>query len=75
MFELSSPASPGVMIFPISLEDSMLYIMTSESAEDATINLRDKSTGVRLSLRLVGQHAALALIGKQKKTVLAKYGF
>jgi hypothetical protein len=53
----------------------MLYIMTSESAEDATINLRDKSTGVRLSLRLVGQHAALALIGKQKKTVLAKYGF
>jgi len=75
MFELSSPASPGVMIFPISLEDSMLYIMTSESAEDATINLRDKSTGVRLSLRLAGQHAALALIGKQKKTVLAKYGF
>jgi hypothetical protein len=75
MFELSSPASPGVLIFPISLEDSMLYIMTSESAEDATINLRDKSTGVRLSLRLVGQHAALALIGKQKKTVLAKYGF
>ena len=75
MFELSSAVSPGVLIFPISLADTVLYIMTSESADDATINLRDKSTGVRLSLKLAGQHAALALIGKQKKTVLAKYGF
>lgn len=75
MFELGSPVSPGVLIFPIALADSVLYIMTSESADGAAVDLRDKSTGVRLSVKLVAQHAAMALIGRQKKAVLAKYGF
>jgi hypothetical protein len=75
MFDLQSTLSPGVLIFPIVLEDSVLYIMASESADDAKINLRDKLTGARLSLQLPGQHAALAMIGKRNKAVLAKYGF
>ncbi len=75
LFDLQSALSPGVLVFPIVLEDSVLYIMASESAEDAKIDLRDKITGVRLTLRLPGQRAALALIGKRDKAVLAKYGF
>jgi hypothetical protein len=64
-----------VLVFPIVLEDSVLYIMASESAGESKIDLRDKLTGVRLSLQLAGQHAAIALISKQNKTVVARYGF
>ena len=75
MFELASPVSPGVLIFPTVLQDSVLYVMASESAEDTRIDLRDRLTGVRLMLQLPAQHAALVLIGKQEKAVVAKYGF
>jgi len=75
MFDLQSPSSPGGLVFPMVLEDSVLYIMVSESAEDSRIDLRDKLTGVRLSLQLSRQHAAIALIGKKEKAVVARYGF
>jgi len=75
MFDLQSTLSPGVMVYPVALEDSVLYVMTSESADDAKVDLRDKLTGVRLTLQLARQHAAVALIGKQEKGVVARYGF
>jgi hypothetical protein len=64
-----------VLVFPIVLEDSVLYIMASETGDDARVDLRDRITGVRLSLQLPSQHAALALIGKHNKAIVAKYGF
>jgi len=74
MFE--APAiSPGVLVFPIVLEDSVLYVMESESATDPKLDLRDKSTGVRLNLQLSSQHAAIVLLGKHSHAVVAKYGF
>jgi hypothetical protein len=57
------------------LEDSVVYVMVSDAAEDVKIDLRDKLTGARLSLLLPSQHAAIAVIGKREKTVVAKYGF
>ncbi len=79
MFELQSErqsaASPGVLIFPTVLDDSVLYVMVSDAAEDAKIDLRDNLTGARLSLLLPAQHAAIAVIGKREKVVVAKYGF
>jgi hypothetical protein len=75
IFELRSTLPPGVLVYPVVLEDSILYVMTSENADDTKIDLEDKFTGVRMTLPLPAQHAALALIGKQKKTILAKYGF
>jgi hypothetical protein len=74
-FELESPLPSGVLVYPVVLEDSILYVMVSENADDAKIGLRDKLTGVQLTLRLPSQHGALALIGKQQKSVVAKYGF
>jgi hypothetical protein len=53
----------------------VLYVFISDSAEDSEIALRDKFTGARLNLGLRGQHAALALIDRQSKTVAARYGF
>jgi hypothetical protein len=39
------------------------------------IDLRDALTGVRLTLKLPAQRAAIALLGKYEKAILAKYGF
>jgi len=63
------------LIYATVLEDAVLYVMISDAAEDTKIDLRDKATGARLSLTIPAQHAALAVIGKREKTVVAKYGF
>jgi len=74
-FELQSVVPAGVLISSIELQDSVLYVLESENEADATIDLRDDVTGARLTLKLPAQHAALALIGKQAKAVIVKYGF
>ncbi len=71
-YELTAALSPGVLVFPVVLDDSVLYVMESDSGDDANIDLRDKLTGVHLTVRLRAQHAALAVIGKQTKSVMAK---
>ena len=58
------------MVYPVSLEDSILYIIVSDNAEDSKIDLRDKSTGVRLTLSLPAERAALMLIGRKEKAVI-----
>jgi hypothetical protein len=75
MFDLLSPLSPGVLVFPTVMQDSVLYVVVSDGAEDSNVDLRDKTTGARLTIPLASQHAAMAVIGKQSKTVVAKYGF
>jgi hypothetical protein len=72
-FELLVPISPGVMVYPISLDDSVLYVIVSDNADDVKVDLRDKSTGVRVTLNLPQEHAALVLIGKKEKTVIGSY--
>ena len=74
-FDLQTQLSPGVLVYPTVLDDSVLYVMTSDSAEDAKIDLRDKLTGAGLSLQLPAGHAALAIIGKKPSSLIAKYGF
>ena len=74
-FELLSALPAGVLISATELQDSVLYILESENAEDAAVDLHDAITGTRLTLKLPAQHAAMALIGKQEKAVIARYGF
>ena len=74
-FELQSPVSSGVLIYPTVLQDSVMYILVSDSADEESIDLRDNLTGARLTMRLPAQHAAIALIGLQSKQVIVKYGF
>lgn len=66
---------PGVMAYSFPLEDSILYIFTSDAAQDSSISLHDKATGTDFNFSLPAEHAALALIGKKEKAVIAKYGF
>ena len=75
MFELQSPLVHGVLVYPIELQDSVLYVLVSDSADDAKVDLRDTLTGTRLTLPLASQHAAIAVIGKHEKGVVARYGF
>jgi hypothetical protein len=74
-YELKSPLPPGVLAYPVVLGDSILYVLASESADDTKVDLLDKLSGVRLTFKLPAQHAALALIGKRQKALVAKYGF
>jgi len=50
-------------------------VLESESDQDAAIDLHDDATNTNVKLSLRAQHAALALIDKKSKTVVAKYGF
>ena len=74
-FELLSPLPSSVLVYSTELQDSVLYILESENADDTPIDLRDTITGARLTLRLSAQHAAIVLVGKQERSVIAKYGF
>ena len=64
-----------MLVFPATLADSMLYVLISDSANDTAINLRDQSTGVSIAFTLPAEHAAIAVIGKKEKRIVAKYGF
>ena len=74
-FDFQKVLAPGVVAYPIALEDSVLYVFVSDSAEDQQVELRDRATGAPLKFTLPAQHAALALIGKKEKAVIAKYGY
>jgi hypothetical protein len=63
------------MCYPIQLENSVLYVIVSDNAETEQVELRDRTTGAELNFLLPGEHAALALVGKKEKSVIAKYGF
>jgi hypothetical protein len=75
MFTPQSPLPPGVLVFPTVLADSVLYVVVSDSAKDTTINLRDQSTNVQIVFSLPAEHAAIAVVGKKQKQVVAQYGF
>ncbi|HWF93042.1 MAG TPA: hypothetical protein VN684_12205 [Terriglobales bacterium] len=74
-YDVQGPLPSSVMVFPINLQDSMMYVFASDNATDTGVDLRDKLTGARLTFRLPSQHAAIAVISKQQKSVIAKYGF
>jgi len=69
---------PGILSFPVELQDSVLYIIESEFGEEDTsvaIQLKDTATGAVVELVLRGHRAALAVIDKKTKQIVAKYGF
>jgi len=75
MFTQQSPLPPGVLVFPIALADAMLYVLVSDSANATNISLRDQATGVPIAFSLPAEHAAIAVIGKKEKKIVARYGF
>jgi len=74
-FDLLSPLPSGILVYATALQDSLLYILISDSTDEAQIDLRDKSTGGHLKFSLPGEHAALAVLDKKSGAVISKYGF
>ena len=74
-FDAVTPVPPGVLVFTTVLADSILYVLVSDSDQDAAINIRDSATGAAFAFRLPAQHAAIAVIGKKEHRVVAQYGF
>jgi hypothetical protein len=75
MFTSRTPVPPGILIFPTVLEDSILYVLVSDSADDASLQVRDNATGADLAMTLPAEHAAIAVISKRDKKIVARYGF
>jgi hypothetical protein len=74
-FSPLTPIPTGVLVFPTVMADSVLYVIVSDCDQDAAINIRDQVTGAVFAFRLPAQHAAIAVIGKKERRVVAKYGF
>jgi Beta-galactosidase len=64
----------AMLIYPINLQNAVLYILENESDQEDNLSLRDPITGVQLPVRVAPGRAALALIDKYTKTIVAKYG-
>jgi hypothetical protein len=74
-FDAQSPVPAGVLVFPTEMADSVVYVFLSDSDASATINLRDHATTGQIAFTLPAEHAAIAVIGKKEKKIIAKYGF
>src|SRR5579864_4727417 len=75
LYELSRPLSPGILIYSVSLDDSVMYVIVSDSAGDVQVEFGG-GTAVKVPpINLPAGHAAVVLIGKKEKAVIAKYGF
>ena len=69
------PPPRGVLVFPTIFANSIMYVFLSDSAEDAHLSIQDSETGTPIAFTLPAQHAAIAVIGKKERRVIAKYGF
>ena len=66
----------GLLIYPIELQDGILYIFESEAGFNLGLeDFHDSITGTEVKITVSSQHAALALIDKKTKQIGAKYGF
>jgi hypothetical protein len=64
----------GVLVRPVEFADSVLYLLVSESAADARIQVRDKSLGVTVSVALRAGRAEMLLFEKKSGRLIARYG-
>jgi hypothetical protein len=74
-FTLANDAARGILLFPIELKDAVLYILESETAQDGDLEWKDGATGANLTVHLPAQRAALLVVEKASKKVVAQYGF
>lgn len=74
-FELVANPGPGVLVYAVPMQNATLYLLESESALEARIDLKDSRSGAPLRLSLPAEHAALALVDAKDGRILAHYGF
>jgi hypothetical protein len=65
----------SILIYELQLQDAILYILESEVDRDIDLGLHHIPTEAVANIHLPKQHAALVLIDKHTKQIVAKYGF
>ncbi|ABF40146.1 hypothetical protein Acid345_1143 [Candidatus Koribacter versatilis Ellin345] len=73
LYGVEGVVSPGVLIYATVLEDAVAYLFVSDDAADTNIAVRDRTTGARLQVTLPSQRAAIRIIRKKDKSVVAEY--
>jgi hypothetical protein len=63
----------AVLVRPVVLTDSVLYLIVSESANEEEIAVRDRLTGAEIKTKLAPGRAQLWLISRTGGQVLAKF--
>jgi hypothetical protein len=64
----------AVLVRPVILEDSVLYLIVSESANEEEIAVRDRMTGAEIKTKLAPGRAQLWLVSKSGGQVIARFG-
>ncbi|HEV3218771.1 MAG TPA: cellulase family glycosylhydrolase [Candidatus Acidoferrales bacterium] len=64
----------AVLVRPVVLADSVLYLIVSESANEEEIAVRDKMTGAEIKTKIASGRAQLWLLSKSGGQVLARFG-
>jgi hypothetical protein len=64
--------SSAVLVRPVVLKSSVLYLLMSESKDPEEVDVADRQTGVPISLRLGPGRAALVLLDRSKKAISGK---
>jgi hypothetical protein len=74
VFRELQPLSPGVLAFPTILENAVLYSFSSESLDNAEVDIQDLATKARIHFHLRGQRGALILLRRPDGRMLSSYG-
>jgi Cellulase (glycosyl hydrolase family 5) len=67
-------ASAGVLVRPLVLADSVLYLIVSESEDIEKVSVHDKLSGGDINLSVAPGRAALVLLSRKDGHVLARFG-
>jgi hypothetical protein len=70
----SGQVPPGILVRPVVLADSVLYLLVSESANEEDLSVRDRLTGAEIRAKLAPGRAQLLLLSRSGGRVLARFG-
>lgn len=65
---------PGVLVRPVVLADSVLYLIVSESANEELIAVHDRLTGAEIRAKLAPGRAQIILVSRSGGQILARFG-
>lgn len=63
----------AVLIRPLELQDSILYLIVSESSLNATLDLRDRASGAHITMALPAGASRLLLLDKKSGRTIAQF--
>jgi hypothetical protein len=70
----SGQTSAGVLVRPLVLADSVLYLIVSESQDTEKVSVHDKLSGGEVNLTVSPGRAALILLSRTDGHVVARFG-